>query len=438
MQDVGKVIQDNIWLIWAAGMLMMLFYKVISYNAFVRFVKIRAEAVTDSVILDLYQAELIFAKVNRKIPLKINDRLGSPMLVGIIRPILVIPSLETNTDNLRYIFRHELTHYRRRDVLYKWLVQITKCVHWFNPLVYMIGKQIDQGCELSCDEVIIKHLDHAARGGYGDALIASLKSQENYSEFVISITMSDNKKRLKERLDAIMKLKKTTRLTVAISIILALALSVGATVVGAYAATPSVQEPVQSDQQAMVNGSIAATDLSNSRVIREGGVYFILCDGADESDKPHSGVTEGSILFVLVRKDGYTSIGPFNDLKKLVNEVTEQCDSMMKKQFITQAETKLIIEIAAKIQSGNENEFKDFSKETSHVGEYAEWEIKKKSGAYYYKNERLRIFMDLRADNSVVTYNYDKLGTTNLRLIREQNGNIIKAEYLTEAETMIY
>ncbi len=78
------------------------------------------------------------------------------MLAGIIRPILVIPSLEANTDNLQYIFRYALTYYRRGDILYKWLVQITKCVHWFNPLVYMIGKRIDQSCELSCDEAIIK------------------------------------------------------------------------------------------------------------------------------------------------------------------------------------------------------------------------------------------------------------------------------------------
>lgn len=236
-QNIGKAIQDNIWLIWATGMLMMFFYKVISYNAFVRFVKIRAELVTDPVLLDIYRAELVSAKVKRKIPLKLNDRIGSPMLVGMIRPILVIPSLEASSDNLKYILRHELTHYRRGDILYKWLAQLTKCVHWFNPLVYMISKQIDQSCELSCDEVIVKCLDVTGRKGYGDALIASLKAQENYSAFVVTMTMSDNKERLKERLNAIMSFQRKSKLTIAVSAVVTCILIFGAMATGAYAAS---------------------------------------------------------------------------------------------------------------------------------------------------------------------------------------------------------
>lgn len=329
-QNVGKVIQDNVWMIWAAGMLMMFFYKIISYNAFVRFVKVRAELVTDPGVLDIYRTELASAKVKRKIPLKLNDRIGSPMLAGIIRPILVIPSLEVSSSNLQYIFRHELIHYKRGDILYKWLAQITKCVHWFNPFVYMVSKQIDQSCELSCDEVIIKHLDKTAKESYGDALIASLKSQENYSAFVISMTMSDNKKRLKERLDAIMNFKKTTRLAMVFSFTMVLALCFGATALGAYAIVPSANESIQSDQQT--------------------------------------------------------------------------------------------------------NDYIDKKEEASPNEEYAEWGVVKENGAYYYNDKRVRIFMDLRANNSFVNFKYDASGTIDLKLIRNQNGIITGAEYLTQAE----
>lgn len=437
-QNLGKIIQDNIWLVWATGMLMMFFYKVISYNAFVRFVKIRAEIVDDPSILDIYRAELASAKVKRRIPLKLNDRTGSPMLAGIIRPVLIIPSLEISEDNLRYIFRHELTHYKRRDIFYKWLIQFTKCLHWFNPFVYLIGRQIDQSCELSCDETIIRRLDKTGREGYGDALLASLKSQENYSAFVISMTMCDNKIRLKERLDAIMSFKRKSKFTIAISIVASCSLLSGAVATGAYAVeskevTSPKPEQTSTEQNTKAFNSVAEITI-DSRVIYEEGVYYIFCNGADESDKPSCGVTEGSIMFVLVRKDSYTTIGGFDNLERLVNEVTEQCSYMLEKQFISQDEAKLIVAVAAKIQSGDDSEFIDYKVETSYENEYALWGIERKDGAYYYNNERLRIFMDLRANNSFVHFNYDKLGTNDLRLLREQNGSIIKAEYLSQIE----
>lgn len=249
-RDLGKDIQDNIWLVWAAGMLVMFFYKAISYNSFVRFVKIQAEKVTATVILDIYQHELELEKIKRKIPLLINNRIGSPMLAGMIRPALVIPNLDISPDNLRYIFRHELIHYRRKDILYKWLIQITKCLHWFNPLVYWISRQIDQSCEFSNDETIIRHLGKAGREGYGDALLASLKSQENYSTFVISMTMSDNKKRLKERLDAIMNFKKQSKMIKVLSFILTLMICLAGAFTGAYAAVPNQLQEKTSGQDA--------------------------------------------------------------------------------------------------------------------------------------------------------------------------------------------
>lgn len=62
------------------------------------------------------------------------------------------------------------------------------------------------------------------------------------------------------------------------------------------------------------------------------------------------------------------------------------------------------------------------------------WEIKRKDGAYFYQNQRVRIFMDLRADNSFKSFNYDELGTIDIRLIRAKDNSIKKVEYLSKAE----
>lgn len=89
-----------------------------------------------------------------------------------------------------------------------------------------------------------------------------------------------------------------------------------------------------------------------------------------------------------------------------------------------------VIELATKIQSGDKS-----TKTNSYDKEYAEWGIEKIDDAYYYNNEHVRIFMDLRADNSFVTFNYDeKYGTVDLKVERNENDDIILVSYVKKEE----
>lgn len=228
---------NNIGILWIGIALVLFVHKVSSYRSFVRFVRVGASKITDKRILDLYHTELAGTKIKRQLPLFENNQVVSPMLVGIIRPALIIPALDASDGELRNILRHELTHYKRMDFLYKWIVQVTVCLHWFNPLVHLISKQINKSCELSCDETVIKHLDEDDRMLYGDALIASLGAQRNYSDFVVSMTMSENGNIVKERLDMIMSYRKKSRIAICISFLLTVILLGGFTFMGAYAAS---------------------------------------------------------------------------------------------------------------------------------------------------------------------------------------------------------
>ena len=49
-----------------------------------------------------------------------------------------LPGMDISEKDFQYIVLHELTHYKRRDIFYKWLVQVAVCLHWFNPLVHLI------------------------------------------------------------------------------------------------------------------------------------------------------------------------------------------------------------------------------------------------------------------------------------------------------------
>ncbi len=262
------------------------------------------------------------------------------MLIGFFRPGIILPSHEWEDKELSYIFVHELIHYKQRDMFYKWLIQIVVCAHWFNPFVYLLEKEVNKSCELSCDEKVISVLDDTARREYGDTLISFLKSNNLYKSSLASVTLTEGAKQLKERLGAIMKFREKSKVIIAITTIFTVAACVCFFVTGAYAA-PSVANGMKP----WVNSEIL------NEILTEDGVYYIFCDGAGEDDKPLASVSAGNIMFVLVRKDSYTSVGPFDNMETLMEDVTEQCKYM---KNLTEEEKGLIIETASRIVEANE------------------------------------------------------------------------------------
>ncbi|ADL42491.1 peptidase M56 BlaR1 [Caldicellulosiruptor obsidiansis OB47] len=114
----------------------------------------------------------------RKIPKKIkileSDIIQTPMLIGIITPILVIPTKDIVREDLRLIIRHELVHFKRKDVLVKWLSKLINALHWFNPLVYFAVLKLNRECEYSCDEEVIRKLKKDGKRRYAEVLYNTL------------------------------------------------------------------------------------------------------------------------------------------------------------------------------------------------------------------------------------------------------------------------
>ena len=224
-------------------------------------------------------------------------------------------------------------------MFYKWLIQIVVCAHWFNPFVYLLEREVNKSCELSCDEIVLSVLDDSAKREYGDTLIFFFKSNNLYKSSLASVTLTEGAEQLKERLGAIMKFRKKSKVVIAITAIFTVAVCVCFFVTGAYAA-PSVANDMKTWK---------GSEILNE-VLTEDGVYYIFCDGAGENDKPLSSVSAGSIKIVLVRKDSYTSIGPFDNMETLMEDVAGQCEYM---NTLTQEEKDLVIETAAKIVENN-------------------------------------------------------------------------------------
>ena len=391
-----------LFFIWSALALVLFVRKVTVYQGFIQYIKAGNKEVSDIKILNLLSDCEEKLNIKTRVEISCNPLLASPMLIGFLRPRIILPAHEWEDKELSYIFVHELVHYRQRDMFYKWLIQIVVCAHWFNPFVYLLEKEVNKSCELSCDEKVISVLDDNARREYGDTLISFLKSNNLYKSSLASVTLTEGAEQLKERLGAIMKFRKKSKVIIAITAIFTVAVCICFFVTGAYAA-PSVAN----DLKTWANSEIL------NEILTEDGVYYIFCDGAGEDDKPLASVSAGNIMFVLVRKDSYTSVGPFDNMETLMEDVTEQCKYM---KNLTEEEKGLIIETASRIVEAN---------------------VEVSLSGITHKNEMTIypkcIFPMNKGDIFHIKYNDSVSGTFNVGLI-DENGEKLELETTTWQE----
>ncbi len=225
-----------LFFIWSALALVLFVRKITVYQGFIQYIKAGNKEVSDIKILNLLSDCEEKLNIKTRVELSCNPLIASPMLIGFFRPRIILPVGELEDKELSYIFVHELTHYKQRDMFYKWLIQIIVCVHWFNPFVYLLEKEVNKSCELSCDEKVLSVLDDKAKREYGDTLISFLKSSNLYKSSLASVTLTEGAEQLKERLGAIMKFRKKSKVVIAITTIFTVAVCVCFFVTGAYAA----------------------------------------------------------------------------------------------------------------------------------------------------------------------------------------------------------
>ena len=228
-----------LFFIWSALALVLFVRRITVYQGFIQYIKAGNTEVSDIKILNLLSDCEEKLNIKTRVELSYNSLIASPIMIGFFRPRIVLPVHELEDKELSYIFVHELTHYKQGDMFYKWLIQIVVCAHWFNPFVYLLEKEVNKSCELSCDEKVISVLDDTARREYGDILISFLKSNNLYKSSLASVTLTEGAEQLKERLGAIMKFRKKSKVIIAITAIFTVAVCICFFVTGAYTA-PSI------------------------------------------------------------------------------------------------------------------------------------------------------------------------------------------------------
>jgi beta-lactamase regulating signal transducer with metallopeptidase domain len=104
-----------------------------------------------------------------------SQRLASPAMCGVFRPVILLPAGWAAGKDLRWILLHEVGHIRRGDLIWRWAFQIVCISHWFNPLVWIAQHFacIDQ--EMACDEWVLAQGDEEGRSDYGEAILRAAR-----------------------------------------------------------------------------------------------------------------------------------------------------------------------------------------------------------------------------------------------------------------------
>ena len=208
-----------LWLsVWALGAFVSMGITVFSYLHFSFSLKKKLMEP------DSFTKEVYASIRGRKPELYFSDSARTPMMLGVFRPKIVLPLREYNEELLLNILRHELTHYRRFDTLYKWVASLILALHWFNPLAWVIRREFNRSCELSCDEMLLGSMNKDEKQSYGNSLLL-MAAQSPLPSAVVATSFATEKKNLKERLTQIMNYKKSgTRI---LSAVLAITLLTG-------------------------------------------------------------------------------------------------------------------------------------------------------------------------------------------------------------------
>ena len=204
---VGSLVRTpSFWLwLWAAGAAVSLLWYVGGYLLFSRALR---RTMCRASLFERQQFRESGAPV--RLRLFRSGAVGTPMLMGLLHPVLVLPDRDYSQEMLINIFRHELTHYRRGDLIFKWFAVLVSAIHWFNPIVHIVRRELDRSCEMSCDEKLLRHMDSRSKRSYGETLL-SLAAAGSLPRRLVATTFATEKRNLRERLEQIMKYRPMSR-----------------------------------------------------------------------------------------------------------------------------------------------------------------------------------------------------------------------------------
>ena len=162
-------------------------------------------------------------KIKRNIPVYSTAFLKSPVIAGLFRPCIYLPihlisdfnmTAEkhmcprgykrisdgcSNATDIRYMLLHELQHYKHKDAIASFLMNLFGVLYWFNPLVWFALKEMRNDREVACDTSVLKLLNESDYEDYGNTLI-NFAEKVSLTPFPFVAGISGTMKQMQKRI----------------------------------------------------------------------------------------------------------------------------------------------------------------------------------------------------------------------------------------------
>lgn len=262
--------------IWLVGILAMIIL-VIRSRQRLNTLKKSALPLQNREVRRLYNDCLDELHITSDIPIYSTAFLKSPVIVGFFRPGIYIPIhliSDYQAKDMRYMILHELQHYKHKDALVNYVMNLAGVLYWFNPVVWYALKEMRNDKEVACDTSVLKILEPDCYEDYGNTLI-NFAEKISLTPFPFTVGLSGSKKQIERRISNIASYEKPTlykRLRGATAFLLTAVILLGlAPFISTYAADGSRYQWKTSS-----SGNITYTDLSSYFGEYEG--TFVLYD----------------------------------------------------------------------------------------------------------------------------------------------------------------
>ncbi len=343
-----------VFMIWFMGLVGILLYHTVRHVRFMKFVNRWSQDVVDLEtinILDTLKSEM---KIKTQVGLKTCTGIASPMMTGVYRQVIFLPSGNIPKDDLIFILRHELVHLRRNDLWYKAFVLLAAALHWFNPVVYIMAKTIARQCEISCDEEVLQGMNFEERRHYGEIIIGVVRNKVKLKT-ALSTNFCGGKKSMKTRIFSIMDTTKKKAGVIVLGIVFIATIGTGVAAgeikeqsISVPTSAGEAERPPYSDMEKKSRQEYLS-DLgfldydTDEHVYRYNGKWVrTINDKYTWNGKPYGGVSRSDA------PENYFSGEPV-DVKVVRNQDTNQIEKLVE---MTEAQTQQVLKAEFSIPSG--------------------------------------------------------------------------------------
>ena len=189
-----------LWIGVAVILLIRYFYKRVKVRRI-----LEQYVIKDTDTKEYYESFLNDTKI-KSIKIAVIPGEKQAAIFGVIRPIMILPDAVLEEKTVAHMIRHEMKHYANYDLWLKFFVDLLVVIHWWNPVVYVMRKELSLAFELSNDYMVTRDMPELEKLEYAQTLVQAAKLMSNQQAYDLNLTGGEC---LETRIQMLLKEKTT-------------------------------------------------------------------------------------------------------------------------------------------------------------------------------------------------------------------------------------